>query len=292
LNSLGTTIAPALGGALILSGAVLGASELAQLSPVDLTAYRGEQAALVTGPYVGIAVTLFALAILVWMFRLPSLTEATERADAKHHRFADVLGFRHVRLGVIAIFLYVGAEVSIGSFLINYLSMPSIGGISELAAAGYVSLYWGGAMVGRFVGFVLLRRLDPGRLLGAFATIAAVLVAVTMSTKGQVAMWSVVAIGLFNSIMFPNIFTLGIAKMGAMTDKASSLLIMAIVGGAFVPLLQGLLADRIGVQLAFMLPLLCYLFIIFYGFRGSRIESDSPVPGDVAAAPAHHAAGH
>lgn len=292
LNSLGTTIAPALGGALILSGAVLGASELAQLAPAELSAYRGGQAALVTGPYIGIAITLFALAILVWLFRLPALTEATARADAGRHRFADVLGFRHVRLGVVAIFLYVGAEVSIGSFLINYLSMPTIGNISESTAAGYVSMYWGGAMLGRFAGFVLLRQLDPGRLLGAFASIAAVLVAVTMSSEGSIAVWSVVAIGLFNSIMFPNIFTLGIARMGAMTDKASSLLIMAIVGGAAVPLLQGLLADRIGVQHAFVLPLLCYLFIIFYGFRGSRIADDSPVPGAAIAAGATHGLGH
>ncbi|MEZ5462095.1 sugar MFS transporter [Dokdonella sp.] len=292
LNSLGTTIAPALGGALILSGAVLGATELARLDPAALLAYRSEQAAAVTGPYVGIAATLFVLAFLVWAFRLPNLTEATERADAAHHRFADVLGFRHVRLGVIAIFLYVGAEVSIGSFLINYLSMPSIGDISESAAARYVSLYWGGAMIGRFVGFVLLRQLDPGRLLGVFATIAAVLVAITIISEGRIAVWSIVAIGLFNSIMFPNIFTLGIARMGAMTDKASSLLIMAIVGGAIVPLLQGMLADRIGVQFAFVLPLLCYLYIIYYGLRGSRIDSDAQVPGDVDTNRAARAAGH
>ena len=195
-----------------------------------------------------------------------------------------MLGVRHVRLGVIAIFLYVGAEVSIGSFLINYLSLPTIGNISEAEAARYVSLYWGGAMVGRFAGFMLLRTLDPHRLLGTFAMVAAVLAGVTMLTEGRNALWSVVAIGLFNSIMFPNIFALGIARMGAMTDKASSLLIMAIVGGAIVPLLQGLLADRIGIQHAFILPLLCYLYVAFYGFVGSRIAADAGVPGDVLAA--------
>jgi len=273
LNSLGTTLAPKLGGLLILSGSVLGATELARLAPAELAAYRAEQAALVTGPYLGIAATLFVLAFVVWLFRLPPLTEATERADGQAHRFAELLRHRPLRLGVAAIFLYVGAEVSIGSFLINYLSMPTIGGISEASAAGYVSLYWGGAMIGRFAGWALLRSLDPRRLLGGFAAVAALLVACTMATQGQVALWSVVAIGLFNSIMFPTIFTIAIDGLGAKTDKASSLLVMAIVGGAIVPVLQGALADRIGVQGSFVLPLACYAFIVYYGFAGSRART-------------------
>ncbi|MEO6689840.1 MAG: sugar MFS transporter [Dokdonella sp.] len=272
LNSLGTTLAPKLGGMLILSGSVLGATQLAQLAPPELLAYRAQQAALVTGPYVGVAVTLFVLAFVVWLFRLPPLTEATARADAQKHRFADVLRHRHLRLGVVAIFLYVGAEVSIGSFMINYLSMPSIGDVSEATAAGYVSLYWGGAMVGRFVGFALMRTLDPRRLLGSFAALAALLVALTMITQGHAALWSVVAIGLFNSIMFPTIFTVAIEGMGKLTDKASSLLIMAIVGGAIVPVLQGMLADHLGLQHAFVLPLACYVFIVYYGFSGSLVR--------------------
>ena len=279
LNSLGTTLAPKFGGALILSGTVLGAAEFARLAPAGQLAYRAQQAALVTGPYIGLAATLFALALVVWLFRLPPLTEATARADSSRHRFADVLRHRHLRLGVLAIFLYVGAEVSIGSFMISYLSMPSIGAISEAAAAGYVSLYWGGAMIGRFAGFLLLRRLDPRRLLGAFAVIAALLLSATMLTHGRPALWSIVAIGLFNSIMFPNIFALGIEKMGAMTDKASSLLVMAIVGGAIVPVLQGLLADHIGVQHAFVLPLACYAYIVYYGFAGSRVDIDGAPQG-------------
>jgi len=269
LNSLGTTLAPKFGGMLILAGATLGAADLAQLAPAELSAYRAQQAALVIGPYLGIAATLFVLAFVVWLFRLPPLTEATTRADGQPHRVGELLRHRHLRLGIAAIFLYVGAEVSIGSFLINYLSQPSIGGFSEATAAGYVSLYWGGAMVGRFAGSALMRSLDPRRLLGAFAAIAALLVACTMIAHGQVALWSVVAIGLFNSIMFPTIFTVAIEGLGPMTDKASSLLIMAIVGGAVVPVLQGALADRIGVQHAFILPLACYAFIVHYGFSGS-----------------------
>jgi FHS family L-fucose permease-like MFS transporter len=287
LNSLGTTLAPKFGGMLILAGAALAATDVAQLAPAELSAYRTQQAALVTGPYLGIAATLFALAFVVWLFRLPPLTEATARADGKVHRIGELLRHRHLRLGIVAIFVYVGAEVSIGSFLISYLSLPSIGNVSEATAAGYVSLYWGGAMIGRFAGSALTRMLDPRRLLGAFAAIAALLVACTMATSGQFALWSIVAIGLFNSIMFPTIFTVAIEGMGTMTDKASSLLVMAIVGGAVVPVLQGVLADRIGVQHAFILPLLCYAFIVHYGFNGSRVHALPHSPPATAALRAH-----
>ncbi|HJU26601.1 MAG TPA: glucose/galactose MFS transporter, partial [Rhodanobacteraceae bacterium] len=165
-----------------------------------------------------------------------------------------------------------------GSFMINYLSLPQIGDMPQARAARFVSLYWGGAMVGRFVGSALLTRIDTRALLAVFATIAGLLVLTTMLTHGNLAVWSIVAIGLFNSIMFPSIFTLGIEKFDALTGKVSSLLVMAIVGGAVVPLLQGALADRIGVQPAFVLPLLCYAYIVFYGLRGSRLEQAAP-PG-------------
>ncbi len=270
LNSLGTTIAPKLGGLLILSTAVLGAAELAKLSPAAQTAYKLQQAHSVQGPYIGIAIVLFLLAIVVWLFRMPQL-EDTAEADDSRHRFADALRLRRVWLGMLAIFVYVGAEVSIGSFMVNYLSLPDIGHMSEAAATGYVSLYWGGAMIGRFIGSALLTRIDTRKLLAFNATIASLLVITTMLTLGHVALWSVVAIGLFNSIMFPNIFTLGIEKLGALTGKVSSLLVMAIVGGAIIPLAQGALADHIAVHQAYELPLACYLYIIYYGLRGSRV---------------------
>jgi FHS family L-fucose permease-like MFS transporter len=268
LNSLGTTLAPKLGGLLILSSAVLGAGELAKLPAAQQLAYKAQMVQL---PYLGLAAVLFALAAVVWMFHLPPLAAMEGDADDARHRFADALAQRRVWLGMLAIFLYVGAEVSIGSFMINYLSLPQIGDMSQARASGFVSLYWGGAMVGRFVGSALLVRVDPRRLLALFAGIAGALVLTTMLGHGQLALWSVVAIGLFNSVMFPNIFTLGIEKFDALTGKVSSLLVMAIVGGAVVPLLQGALADRIGVQPAFVLPLLCYVYIVYYGLRGSRV---------------------
>ena len=277
LNSLGTFLAPKFGGLLILSTAVLSSEQIAKLSSADQVAYRAQEAQTVQGPYLGLAVVLFLLAIFVYLFRLPSLTESTEQADPQHHTLMDALRHPHVLFGVLAIFFYVGGEVAIGSFLVNYLSMPDIGNMSQKDAADWVAYYWLGAMVGRFIGSALLAKLSPRKLLAIFAAINMALVATTMSTKGHVAMYSVVSIGLFNSIMFPTIFSLGIERMGPLTGKASSLLIMAIVGGAVVPYVQGLFADRIGVQHAFFLPLACYAYIVFYGLYGSRIKSETPV---------------
>jgi FHS family L-fucose permease-like MFS transporter len=274
LNSLGTTLAPLFGGLLILSNVVRSPEELAALEPAQRLLYDTQQAQAVQFPYIGLAVVLFLLALFVWMFRLPALTESTSRDDHGRHGFTDVLRHPHVLFGVLGIFFYVGAEVSIGSFMVNYLSMPDIGHISEQEAAKYVSWYWGGAMVGRFVGSGLMAAISPRKLLATFAAINALLVLTTMSSTGATAMVSIIAIGLFNSIMFPTIFALGIERLGPMTSKASSLLIMAIVGGAVIPQLQGMLADHIGLQHAFVLPLLCYLYIVFYGASGSKIRSD------------------
>ncbi|WP_063672783.1 L-fucose:H+ symporter permease [Dyella thiooxydans] len=277
LNSFGTFLAPWFGGMLILSSVVKSPTELAAMAPADQLAYQAQQAHAVQGPYVGLAVVLFLLALFVWAFRLPALTEATDKGDHDRHSFAEVLRHPHVLFGVIAIFCYVGAEVSLGSFMVNYLSMPDIGHMSEQEAAKYVSYYWGGAMIGRFIGSGLMATMSPRKLLAAFASVNMLLVLTTMMSHGNVAMYSVIAVGLFNSIMFPTIFALGIERLGPMTSKASSLLIMAIVGGAIVPWVQGVLADRFGLQHAFILPLLCYAYIVFYGVSGSRVRDDAPM---------------
>ncbi|KRG40902.1 MFS transporter [Stenotrophomonas pictorum JCM 9942] len=270
LNSLGTAIAPIFGGLLILGNTIKSADELAVLPLAEQVAYRTAEAQSVQGPYLGLGIALFALALFVFLFRLPALTENSEQADSARHSYGDALRHRHLLFGVLAIFFYVGAEVSIGSFLVNYLSLPNIGGFSEQEATHYVSLYWTMAMVGRFAGSALLVRFSPRKLLALFALVNVGLLALTMGSQGKVALYSVVATGLFNSIMFPTIFALGIERLGPLTNKASSLLIMAIVGGALVPFLQGLLADRIGVHHSFVLPLLCYGYVIFYGLVGSR----------------------
>ncbi|HEX5306745.1 MAG TPA: glucose/galactose MFS transporter, partial [Dyella sp.] len=160
----------------------------------------------------------------------------------------------------------------LGTYMVNYLSMPEIGHLTEADAAKYVSLYWGGAMLGRGFGALIMAWFSPRKLLALFAMINTLLVATSMASTGSVAMYSVIAVGLFNSIMFPTIFALGIERLGPMTSKASSLLIMAIVGGALIPQAVGMLADRFGLQHAFVLPLLCYLYIVFYGISGSKIS--------------------
>src|SRR5438874_6174195 len=197
----------------------------------------------------------------VYLFRLPPLTEATELADPHPHTFTEVLRHRHVRLGVLAIFVYVGAEVTIGSFLISYITGARIGNIDAGSAAHYVSYYWGAAMAGRFIGSALLRRIAPRVLLCVFALVAIALLATTILSSGALAMRSEIAPSAHKAIVVLTTLHNRIEDHVCLTLNASSLLVMAIFGGAVIPQLQGVLADRIGVQLAFMLPLLCYAYI-------------------------------
>jgi len=271
-NSLGTTIAPKIGGLLILSVAPLATEEIRQLSPTALQAYRIQEAASVKMPYIIIGVALVLLAIVIGISKLPKIESA-------QHHLGEKVGdsiWKHPNLvlGAVGIFAYVGAEVSIGSFLVNYFSQREIAGLAPKVAAGYVSFYWGGAMVGRFIGSALLQRVRTGHLLGVCAIGSASLVTISMLTGGHVAMWSILAVGFFNSIMFPSIFTLGVAELGPLTGDGSGLLNMAIVGGAIVPVLQGLIADRIGIHHAFFLPVICYLYILYYALVGSRPNSE------------------
>ncbi len=268
-NSLGTTIAPYLGGLFILSAAPRTMEELRQLSEPTLQAYRLQEASSVKLPYLGLGLIAIALGTVIALYKLPVIASADPH-EAGHPVDASIWKFRHLLLGALGIFVYVGAEVSIGSFLVNYFSQPDIGNISQKAAAGFVSFYWGGAMVGRFIGSAILQRVRTGTVLGIAAMMAFLLVTISMITTGHVAMWSIILVGLFNSVMFPSIFTSGIAGLGPLTGKGSSIMVMAIVGGAILPVIVGVLADRIGIHHAFLLPAICYLYIVYYGFRGSR----------------------
>ncbi|MGE5402634.1 MAG: L-fucose:H+ symporter permease [Ignavibacteriales bacterium] len=272
-NSLGTTVAPYFGSLLILSVAVKSTEEIAKLNPAQLSAYQATEAAAVQVPYLGLAAALFVIAGIFAMFKLPAVEAASSGASngggaSYDHHHESAWGYRHLVLGALGIFVYVGAEVSIGSFLVNYLGQPFIANLPAAEAGKYVSFYWGGAMVGRFIGSAVQRKIKPGGVLAFNAFISAALVIISMLSFGHVAMWAMLIIGLFNSIMFPTIFTLAIDGLGRHTGQASGILCMAIVGGALLPLLQGYIADNIGIHHAFFMPVICYLFIAYYGLKG------------------------
>lgn len=263
-NSLGTTVGPFLGSMFILTAAVSASSTVDKAAEIQT----------VQGPYLALAGVLFLIAILFSQFKLPDVkgTDATTAA-ADDHDVPSVWKHSHLVLGAVAIFMYVGAEVAIGSYLVNFMAQPEVGGMSEKTAGGYLSLYWGGAMIGRFIGALVLRKVKPGYVLAFNAACAIGLLLIAMASSGKVAMWSVLAIGLFNSIMFPTIFTLGVAKLGRHTGEGSGVLCMAIVGGAIVPVIQGYFADTIGLLSSFFVPAVCYAYIVFYGLKGHVIRS-------------------
>lgn len=289
-NSLGTVVGPIFGAFLILRGAGQVISDLSKLSPSARRAYEIHQASTVDIPYLGIALALILLGLAIAMYKFPRIEATRDFRPAAGSVHDSIWRHRHVVFGAVGIFVYVGAEVSIGSFLINYFARPEIGGLATAVHAGsigaasaallrlltkvlgtWVPIYWGGLMVGRFIGSGILQKANPGRMLSLCAVCAGALTLTSMFTFGTWAVWAILLVGLFNSIQFPTIFTLGIAEMGPLTGEASGLLITAIVGGAIIPELQGILADHIGIHHAFILPVLCYLFITWYGVRGSRI---------------------
>jgi FHS family L-fucose permease-like MFS transporter len=269
-NSLGTAIAPALGGALILAGNVRGAADLIHMPAAEQAAYRAAQAASVQGPYLMLALALLALAILFGLARLPVISHARATVGSAS---VPLFAHRHLVLGVIGIFMYVGAEVSIGSFLINFLGEAHIAALSPAAAAHYVSYYWGGAMLGRFVGFGAMRSISPGKVLACGAAGSVALIIAAVVSHGALAMWAIIAVGLCNSIMFPTIFSIALDKLGAQTGQGSGLLCMAIVGGAVVPFVQGYLADQVGLQISFLVPACCYVYIAYFGLKYAGIYS-------------------
>ncbi len=251
INSLATTLAPLFGAYIILGD-------------YDTVA---EGAAAVQGPYIGLAVFAFIVAGVFAFAKLPTVIKEKGKKVK-----GNVLKFRQLRLGVIALTLYVGAEVAIGSFIVNFLGEPYIAGLAEKTAATYIPLYWGGLMVGRFAGSAILQKVSAQKVLLIAAIASFILVGVTIIATGFVSMWAMLGVGLFNSIMWSNIFAMSIDGLGEYTTKASGILVMAPVGGAIFPLLQGILADMpaVGLHLSYILPLLCYLFIVYYAVNGYK----------------------
>lgn len=265
-NALGTTVAPFFGAVLILS--------VASGATGDLSHAQAE-AEVVKLPYLILAGMLALLAAIFAKVTLPKIVEHNEPVDAtgkiSHNGKTSAVQSLHLVLGAVGIFVYVGAEVAIGSFLVSFLGEESIAGLKEADAANYIAYYWGGAMVGRFIGSAVMQKIPAGTVLAFNSLMAAVLVLVAMNTQGMIAMWAILAVGLFNSIMFPTIFSLALRDLGPHTSQGSGILCLAIVGGAIIPLLQGVMADSMGLQPAFILPVICYGFILFYGAKGSKM---------------------
>ena len=257
-NSLGTTVAPIIGGALIFTG-LESATSAADAESVKM-------------PYVGLALALIAIAAVFSFIKMPTLKDAEEE-DKDAATLSEALANPHLFYGVLAIFLYVGGEVAIGSFLVNFLGQSDVVGLAEASAANYVALYWGGAMVGRFIGSALMTRVAPGFLLGIHAALAVLLVGTAATSNGTLAMYAILSVGLCNSIMFPTIFSLSLQGLGRLASAGSSLLCLAIVGGALVPLLQGVVADAAGLRVGFIIPIFCYIYIFWYGLKGSKIAA-------------------
>ena len=280
LNSFGTFLAPFVGSALILSH-IDKAPDPATLTAAQLEAVRHAQAQAVQTPYLFIALGLAALAIVFWLLRKnPNAPKADQAIGLGE--MLNLLKHRRLAFAVACIFLYVGAEVAIGTFMTSYLHQPDIMGLPLATAGAMLAYYWGGAMVGRLIGAFVLARVSPGKVLAVCALIVVGLVLASALTKGMTAGYALLAVGLFNSIMFPTIFTLGIEGMGSKTPAASGLLCMAIVGGAVIPPMTGYVADHVGLGLAFLLPGLCYLVIAAFGWSARK-----PVAvGDVEGAPA------
>ena len=273
-NSLGTTIAPYFGALIVLAAAVKSTEEIAKLNSLELSTYQSLQAAAVQIPYLGLATLLLLMAIVFALIKLPDIQLADIELDKLKSESilekTSAWAYRHLVLGALGIFMYVGAEVCIGSFLISFLIEPQVAGLSIVEAGKYASFYWGGAMVGRFLGAMIMQKVPANKLLTFNALIAVMLVLTAVMGSGQLVMWAVLAVGLCNSIMFPTLFSLAINGLGKHTRQGSGILCTAIVGGAILPLIQGVFADSVGIQNAFIIPALCYAYIVFYGYKGHR----------------------
>jgi FHS family L-fucose permease-like MFS transporter len=270
-NSVGTTLFPYIGASLILGS--LATVDPATLSGAALDAFRGVETQVVVHTYLGLAIALVLLAAVVWL-RRKSLIE-TPAEPTPILRAFDLLTRPRFAFGTLCIFLYVGGEVAIGSLIVSYLMQPSVMGMAAGLAGKHVSLYWGGAMVGRFIGAWLLRLFAPGKVLACAAAAVIVLLTVSANTVGNVSGWSLLAIGLFNSIMFPTIFTLANEGLGKRAAEGSGVICLAIVGGAIVPLVTGNAADLWGLKQALIVPAACYLTILAFGWFARRPLSAS-----------------
>ena len=292
-NSLGTTIAPVVGALFLLSDSVKTSEEIDLLNITDKANYYAAEAATVQVPFLLIATFIGILALIFSFIKIPKVME-----DSPKGGYLALLKNKLMMLGALGIFVYVGAEVAIGSFLVNYFDDMNLAvivaenntmmSIANTIASTFnktfsnsdpksllgifIIFYWGGAMIGRFIGAYLTKIMSPGRVLSIFASLAIILIIISINTVGLLSMWSILAVGLFNSIMFPTIFTLTLRGLGDLKAQASGLLCMAIVGGAIIPFAFGSLIDGFGFKTAFILTIVCYGYILYYGMIKSSTK--------------------
>jgi len=275
-NSIGGSIAPWIAGTFILTASVLSPDQIAAKSAVEQHAYQMGIADTVRIPYLVIAFGLVILGIAVAFLHLPHIQATQAFRPGKQGTpllSTSIWSYKHTVLGAIGIFAYVGVEVGLATTMVLYFSDFKHGGLNVLlepAAQKLVVFYWLGSLAGRLLGSWLVSKIKAGKLLGIFGLAAAALVVISIFSAGHIAIGSLILVGFFNSIMFPNIFTLGIVGLGPMTSKGSGLIMTAVVGGAVIPVVIGYLVDHSTYQIALILPVLCYLYIAFYGFVGSK----------------------
>lgn len=258
-NSLGTTVAPYFGAILILGAATE-------------TAVSGDS---VSSTYLLLSAMLAGLALLFAFIKLPKFETDPTAIETPSNDSGSIMQQKHLVFGAMGIFVYVGAEVAIGSLLVNYLGLEHIAGLEESEGAKYLMYYWGGAMVGRFIGAAVMQKIAGGKALAFNALGSCILLLIAIFGSGQFAMWALLLVGLCNSIMFPTIFSLALINLKQLTAQGSGILCLAIVGGAIIPLVQGMLADTIGLQISFILPVICYVFIAWYGLVGSKPQTNN-----------------
>jgi FHS family L-fucose permease-like MFS transporter len=272
-NSMGTFFAPYFGGYLILSRTVSGTT-MEGGAALSLE-QRMADAQATQLPYILVAVVLVIIAVIISRAHLPTLGEETRRANAEERKHLSLWNHRNLVLAVPAIFIYLIAEIGVANLFINFVSQPDIGNMTHASAANYLILLWGGMMVGRFAGSVIMRRFPADKVLAAYATAAFFVMIAAATLNGPIAMWALILVGLCHSIMFPTIFALGIKGLGPLTEEASGLLITAIAGGALV-VVQGWLADLYGLQNSFWLTVACEVYIIYYALWGSKPTNALP----------------
>ena len=276
-NAVGSVVTPALGAMFILSGIEYSTGQLAAMTPQQLAAYRGHEASMVRVPYLVIAGIFLLVAALIYFARLPEVaSDASASGRGSGRGLRDLLAHPHLIKGVVAQFFYVGAQVGVGSFVIRFVkhTMPDT---PEKMAARFLVFHQVGFMIGRFAGSAIMRRVPAPKLLSLFGAGALVCVVAGITTSGLASVLAIVLVGFFNSIMFPTIFALSLKNLGELTKRASSLLVMSIIGGGLIPPIMGRISDATNIQTAFIVPMFCYLYVIYFAVAGYKPKVASTI---------------